>query len=165
MYSFLFQVWRFISSYTFFHSCGLISLMVLCVSSLDLRWSLFRFSQTSNRTSSSNKSNSAPNSWAKCLYTTHSWNCHGRSFTFWLHFHSVIFRSQLYLVISDLLHVWISIFGICHSYHYLLGDNNIALLFPPMCRGKFHNLLLTMSMALEILDITFLNESLSCFKA
>ena len=87
---------------------------------------------------SAQRHNTPPNSGTKYLYPAHSWNCHGRSFAFWLHFHSVIFRSQLYLVISDLLHVWISIFGICHSYHYLLGDNNIALLFPPMCRGKFY---------------------------
>ena len=40
------------------------------------------------------------------------------------------------MVISDLLHVWIPIFGLCHSNHHLLGNYNLAMLLSPVCRGK-----------------------------
>ena len=133
---YLIQVWRLICCHPFSHSGGLISLMVLCLSPPDLRRGLFRVPQEGHWAPREDQSDPPADPRTKYLYTTHPRDRHGRGSTLWVYFHSAVFCLELNLVVPDLLHVWISLFGLCHSDHYLLRDYHLIMLFPPMRRGK-----------------------------
>ena len=56
---------------------------------------------------SPNQSHPAPCSRTSVLHATHSGYYNGRHSTVWLHFYPTLFHSQLHLVASNLLHVWL----------------------------------------------------------
>lgn len=113
-------------------------------------------------TTSEDKPDPSPDSWAVILHKAHSWNCYGWNFAFWLYLHPALLYSQQYLVRKivfleqsvspvsvrashllpfvlqvspDVLHVRLPVFGFHYFGHHLLGGNNSALLLPPVCRG------------------------------
>jgi hypothetical protein len=46
------------------------------------------------------------------------------------------FKFHCLQVKSDVLHVWISVPCVHHTCHHLLGNNDLAVLLPFVCRGK-----------------------------
>lgn len=85
--------------------------------------------------SSAYQSNSTSNTRSVNLHATYSRHCYGRRSAVRLHLHTAVLYTKFAVVKSDVLHVWISLSRISHTYHHLLGDNNLALLFPSM-RGR-----------------------------
>lgn len=85
--------------------------------------------------SRSNESNTSPDTRSINLHTTNSRHRYGRRSAIWLHLHPVVLHSELTVVQSDVLYVWIPLSGVSHTDHNLFGDNNLAVLFPFMRRG------------------------------
>ena len=131
-------VWRIFSCNPVFHFGSFIGLMVWCICTTDFCWGIFWFPETFHWTSGSDQSDSEANPGTKYLYPTYSWNCHGRCLAFWMYIYSIIFCFEFNLVITNLLYVWIFVFGICHFDYYLLRDNHFALLFSSLCWSKYH---------------------------
>ena len=129
-------VQRIVCSDTIFHTSSTSCSMVWSVCPTYICRSLLWFPEACNGTSSENEPNTKTNSWPKFLHTTNTRNSNGGNSSLWMHLHTTLLRSQLHLVVSDLLYVWILIPRVSYSDHNMFWNDHFALLFPPMRWGK-----------------------------
>ena len=108
-------VQRIIGRDTIFNACCTSCVMVRSVCATYICRCLLWIPQTSNGASCKNQPNTTTNSRPKLLHTTYTGNCNGWNIAVWMHLHSALFRSQLYLVLTDILYVWILIPRVSYS--------------------------------------------------